>query len=416
MPRERAVSPVMGVILLVAVTVVLSATIGMFVLDMADSGTQSADHLSENVQISKSGPQEAQLMNMGDETDVSSLQLVVSADGRSATVHPDGTVEGDLDVSAGGAFLTGETWGAGGTTDLLIADNYDGEAKVSIVEAEAETVIRTTDIEAREVDESATYRSDCLEIKQAGESSGDGVYEIDPDGDGPIEVYCDMTTDGGGWTLVASYADGSYWHGGMSDSAEDHSDEALLRDGIEWSARQTRYDQYVAADGSGVVGSAADATTTDTRLASYTAGVEFDEMMFADEEADYIKYPITGDSVADWFAGLYTGMNYEDRVAECDIMNDYECQEMANDIYEPSGTNLNAEDVNYWDDLTIRFLPEDSDTRVGYKHNHLSFGPTWKRSNNCDSCTWDEGGTEWQRKYLGGDEQAQSNHILWYVR
>ncbi len=47
----------------------------------------------------------------------------------------------------------------------------------------------------------------CKTILENNPSSVDGVYLIDPDGDGgeaAISTYSDMTTDGGGWTMVAS--------------------------------------------------------------------------------------------------------------------------------------------------------------------------------------------------------------------
>ncbi|MCB9744521.1 MAG: hypothetical protein H6741_10865 [Alphaproteobacteria bacterium] len=49
--------------------------------------------------------------------------------------------------------------------------------------------------------------TDCLDILDSGNANGDGLYTIDPDGSGgtytAFDAWCDMTTEGGGWTRVS---------------------------------------------------------------------------------------------------------------------------------------------------------------------------------------------------------------------
>jgi hypothetical protein len=119
-----------------------------------------------------------------------------------------------LSASILAAALTGPAMLAAGPVGTLniftngtIADaNEVNENFALVVSAVDDNHARLTAIEAT-LEASATQYRSCADILAQEPGSGSGTYVIDPDGvdvnaSDDVSVYCDMTTDDGGWTLV----------------------------------------------------------------------------------------------------------------------------------------------------------------------------------------------------------------------
>lgn len=226
----------------------------------------------------------------------------------------------------------------------------------------------------------------CRALLDAHPTLADGVYPLAPGGGvEPFEAHCDMSTEGGGWTLVASAADNSYFNGitcettcGM-DPPIGCSEEPFTEDVV--------------------VGDVATMLVVDHKSPAFGA-VPFDEMLFVDSNDNYVSYDVTGESVLAWYP-----VGLENWVAEG-------TEAHPTFSYPAKASNLDASD-NVCGTLRVSFNVEDSDSLIGGTC-HTSFkGPAWSDMTN-GACFWDDAGVSWT--YSAFYRGNTTSYQLWLVR
>lgn len=158
---DRAVSPVIGVIIMVAITVILAAVIASMTLGLGDSVGQTGPQASFNVDAATASNGDLTLNHEGgDALHSDRTRVVVTVGGDEYTYEPTGTdttigVGQSATFSFGGSKLAGPSTGAFNAysdTTTTGADHTitSGETvKVKLIDTESQTVVYEGEVTAQ---------------------------------------------------------------------------------------------------------------------------------------------------------------------------------------------------------------------------------------------------------------------------
>ena len=128
---DRAVSPVIGVILMVAITVILATVIGAVVLDFGNSAGDSAPSASLSVDADTADDQINIEHTGGDTLDSSQTRTIVEVGGSSETFPTESTNQTTLSVGST-AVIELQSDGGGSPPALTENFDFDGDGTVDV--------------------------------------------------------------------------------------------------------------------------------------------------------------------------------------------------------------------------------------------------------------------------------------------